>query len=471
MKSMSDEKWQDLQKFACGNHHKLEAIIKRGSCPSIRVNFSHLDFSDDEETLITVDSKGIVYYIELAYEIPSYRKLGFVGTSTFIAFNPINKNEFIIGLNSLDIKVLRLDSLKNFSLLIGHSTLAINISFYKHYCLTSSAKEAIIWDLRCYCKIHQLQLNINRLCLKKASFSTQGLISILYSNDVIQAWTFQHFDNEFKVNTKNFGLRHVKDFVFTKDGRAIIIVGVDNKILIFNTYDWSILKNVHLKNEILGSRQIAIVPQPLDGGANKIITILTSNCNVKFFDLKNLSFIKNCCDIFHGIKRFRVSNSGKFLAHIDNDGLLILTNLERIIVNVKIKREQNVILKEFDNKLKAHLATDHLKCIKECMREELKLERLLPILKEFGEYPEKHRMLVWSTILKLPGNRQAYASLGGNIPVNIIEELIQDYPLADKSKASCLSITIEKILEWCPILSNCTILPGFIFPFTVVFQV
>lgn len=463
----NEEKWQDLQKYACGNHHKLETIIKRGSCPSIRVNFAHFAFSNDEETLITVDTKGSVYYIELAYETPSYLKLGFIGTCNFIAFNPVNKNEFLVSLNSLEVKVLRLDSLENFCLLIGHTALPTNISFYKHYCLTSSSKEAIIWDLRCYCKIHQLRLNIDRMCLKKASFSSQGLIAVLYPNDVIQAWTFQHFGNEFKVNTKSFGLRNVKDFIFTKDGRAIIIAGVQNKILIFNTHDWNIMKNLNLKDEISGAKQIFIIPEPLDGGANKIIAILSSDCNLKFFDTTNLNFIKNCCGIFHGIKRFAVSNLGKFLAHVDQDGILFLTNLEKI-VNVKIK--ERVKLKE-SGKLRAHLATDHLKCIKESMREELKLERLLPILKEFGEYPEKHRMLVWATILQLPGNRQAYASLGIKGTGNIIEDLLENYPLADKSKASILSITIEKIIQWCPILSNCTILPGLVFPFTIIFQV
>lgn len=467
---MSNEKWKDLEKYACGNHHKLEEIIKRGSCPSTRVNFAHMAFSEDEETLITVDSKGIVYYVELAYETPSYRKLGHIGTCTFIAFNPVNKNEFLVGHYSSDVKILRLDSLRNFCLLVGHSTLPTNISFYKHYCLTSSSKEAIIWDLRCYCKVHQLRLNIDRVTLKKASFSSQGLISVLYPNDVIQAWKFQHFDNEFKVNTKSFGLQHVKDFVFTNDGRAIIIVGVQNKILIFNTHDWTILKNINLKDEITGAKQIEIVPQPLDGGANRMITILSSDCNCKFFDLTTSSFIKNCCGIFHGIKRFRVSNGGKFLAHIDQDGILFLTNLERIVnVKRKEKEKKGNELKE-SGKLRAHLATDHLQCIKESIREELKLERLLPILKEFGEYPEKHRMLIWSTILQLPGNRQSYASLGNNIPASVIEVLLQDYPLADKSKASCLTLTLEKVLEWCPIFSNCSILPGFIFPFTVVFQ-
>lgn len=462
---MSDEKWKDLKKYACGNHYKLEANIKKGSCSTIRVNFAYLAFSDDEETLITVDSKGNVYYIELGYETPSYRKLGSIGFCTFIAFNPVNKNELLAGLNSSDVKVLRLDSLRNFCLLVGHTIPPTYVSFYKHYCLTSSSKEAIIWDLRCYCKIHQLRLNTERMCLKKASFSSQGLIAVLYPNDVIQAWTFQHFGNDFKVNTKKFGFRNVKDFVFTKDGRAMIIAGVQNKILVFNTHDWNLLKSLDFK-ELPGAKQLAIVPQPLDGGANKFVAILSSDCNLKFLDLMSSNFMKNCCGIMHRIKRVAVSNSGKFAAHVDQEGILVLTNLERI---VNVKRKEIVKAKE-PSKLRAHHTTDHLQCIKESVKEELKLERLLPILKEFGEYPEKHRMLVWATVLQLPANRQAYVSLGNQVSENVRVDLLKDYPLSDKSKASLLSITLEKLLQWCPFLANSTILPGLVFPFTVVFQ-
>ena len=464
---MSDTKWKNLETNACGNHYTLEKCLKRGTLPSIRINFAHLAFSNDEETLIAVDSKGNVYYIELAYEIPSYRELGSIGVCTFIAFNPDNKNELLAGLNSSNVKILRLDSLNNFCLLVGHTISPTFISFYKHYCLTSSSKEAIIWDLQCYCKIHQLRLNTERVSLKKAYFSSQGLIAVLYPNDIIQAWTFQNFGNDLKVNTNDFRLRNTKDFVFTKDGRAMIIAGVQNKILIFNTYDWNLLKCLSFKGGILGAKQLAIVPQPLDGGANNILGILSSDCSVKFLDLNSSSFLSKCCGIFHGIKRIAVSNSGKFAAHINQEGVLVLSNLERII-NVKKK----VIVKTKEtSKLRAHLATDHLQCIKGSVKEELKLERLLPILKEFGEYPEKHRMLVWATILQLPANRKAYAALGNKIHNSVTKELLKDYPLSDKSKASSLNITTERLVQWCPLLANSTILPGLIFPFTVIFQV
>ena len=463
---MNDEKWKDLEKYACGNHQKLEINIKKGACSTIRINLIHLAFSDDEETLITVDSKGNVYYIELAYKTPSYRKLGLIGSCTFIAFNPVNKNELLTGLNSSDVKVLGLDSLRNFCLLVGHTRPPTYVSFYKHYCLTSSSQEAIIWDLRCYCKIHQLRFNIERMCLKKASFSSQGLIAALYPNDVIQAWTFQHFGSDFKINSKNFGIRNVKDFVFTKDGRAMIIAGIQNKILVFNTHDWNLLKSLDFK-DLPGAKQLAIVPQPLDGGANKVVAILSTDCTLKFLDLMSSNFVKNCCSILHGIKRVVVSNSGKFAAHVDKGGILVLTNLEKI---VNVKRKEIGKAKE-PSKLRAHLVTDHLQCIKESVKEELKLDRLLPILKEFGEYPEKHRMLVWATVLQLPANRQAYVTLGNKVSENVVVELLKDYPLSDKSKASLLSLTLERLLQWCPFLAKSTILPGLIFPFTVVFQV
>jgi len=106
------------------------------------------------------------------------------------------------------------------------------------------------------------------------------------------------------------------------------------------------------------------------------------------------------------------------------------------------------------------------------MKQELNIKRLMPILKEFGEYPEKYRILIWSTILKLPINKNAYVALAskvtrGGLALNTLRNL----PLADKSKASLLAMTMNCLLQWCPLLMQSLFLPNLIFPFLMVFQV
>ncbi|KAG5325635.1 TBC31 protein, partial [Pseudoatta argentina] len=131
--------------------------------------------------------------------------------------------------------------------------------------------------------------------------------------------------------------------------------------------------------------------------------------------------------------------------------------------------QPNGLLKPY--RVHAHKISDHLECVRQSMKQELNTKRLMPILKEFGEYPEKYRTLIWSTILKLPANKNAYIALTSKVTrERFALNTLRSLPLADKSKASLLATTIDCLLQWCPLLIQCLFLPNLIFPFLMTFQ-
>lgn len=326
----------------------------------------------------------------------------------------------ILGLNSTNIKVFQINGVHDFCLLTGHSAPPTNISFYKEYCLTSSSKEVIVWQLKSYFKVHQLQLNTKNIVIRKAAFSSTGLITIMYQNDVIQSWTFEHFNKDHKLDLCKYGLKNIRDFEFTVDGRAMVVCGLQNKVLVFNTTRWSLLKTLEITENFTSGKQLAIVSTPFDEGANTVLGIVTADCKVKFISITDSSFLETCCESQGGIKRIFTSNKGHYMASIGKHSVLVVTVLDKIFRN---KTEPPVTRTTQFRKLHVQKTEDHLRCVREALREELKLERLLPILKEFGEYPQKYRAPIWSTIANLPNNRKAYIALSNKVPVKTSDVL------------------------------------------------
>lgn len=462
---MYNSDWNKLIK--CNNGYKYEpkANVEKKYCTA-RLSFVQMSFDHDEECLIVVDIKGYLHYIELLGDVPCYKILGKVGRPTFLAFSPMCTEEILIGLDIGDIKIWKLHTDINESwLLAGHKLAPIHCSFYKHHCLTSSRNEVIIWDLRSYNKAHQLKVRIQNV-IKKAAFSNMGHIVVLYHNDTMQAWTLRRLHKDTKIDTKIFGIRYIKDFIFTKDGRAMIMGGTRN-ISILNTYDWSLLKKLCLPTNFVEAKQLSVVPCPLDGGANKILAFLSSKCTLQFCDMNALTFLEIPI-LIDRIKKFVISSAGRYIAHIDQEECLNIMYTDEIISKKCL--QPNRLLKPY--RVHAHKINDHLECVRQSMKQELNMKRLMSLLREFGEYPKKYRTLIWSTILKLPANKSAYVALAnkvtrGRFSLNTLRSL----PLADKSKASLLAMTIDCLLQWCPLLIQSLFFPNLIFPFLMVFQV
>lgn len=463
---MYKRKWKNLRKIDNDNFELEPEITKKSQCFS-RVNFAHIAFDWNEEYFVAIDTAGYLYYIDLTNNYPSYKKLGNIGRTTFIGCNPINKFEILVGLTTGDIKILKINiDVSQFCLLIAHKIPPLQISFYKKYCLTFSCKEVIIWCLHSCSKAQQLKINTKNCIIKKASFSNLGHIAVLYYNDNFQIWNHNQFENNIKIDAKIFGIRNIKDFVFTQNGRAMIIVNIQNKIVILNTCNWNLMKTLSLPDNFIGIKHLSLVPSPLDGGANNIIACISSTYNLYFFDLNKSCFI-NILQPLKPIKKIIISPTGRYITYIEKEGHL------KFIITEKLFLDKCESLQKIEPcRPVAHEICDHLQCVRQNIKRELRLERLILILKEFGEYPEKYRVLIWSTILNLPANKSAYNALANKAAnINFTLNILKNHPLANRSKKILLMTIVNCLIQWCPLLIQCSFLPNLVFPFLMIFQV
>lgn len=102
------------------------------------------------------------------------------------------------------------------------------------------------------------------------------------------------------------------------------------------------------------------------------------------------------------------------------------------------------------------------------MSEILDLEKLLGVLKVYGEYPEVFRGKIWAELLQLPRNKTQYNGISG-VATNCFD-LEKDYPLQDKLALKNLKKVLNNLVNWCPFFAHVAFLPVFIFPFVKVFK-
>lgn len=93
------------------------------------------------------------------------------------------------------------------------------------------------------------------------------------------------------------------------------------------------------------------------------------------------------------------------------------------------------------------------------------IERLLPILKEFGEYPDKYRSMIWKTLLKLPQNFNSFSRLLKRELHSCVTNYAKRYSLVDQKDLNNLRKIVSCLAHWTTIFGYLNFLPKFVFPF------
>lgn len=104
------------------------------------------------------------------------------------------------------------------------------------------------------------------------------------------------------------------------------------------------------------------------------------------------------------------------------------------------------------------------------MTKALPKSRVLPILKEFGEYPEKYRQIIWKTILKLPQNENAFKLLLQRGYHSCVSNYGNLFPLSDQKQLIQLKKIASCLAFWSNLFGHLDFLPSFVFPFLKLFR-
>lgn len=141
----------------------------------------------------------------------------------------------------------------------------------------------------------------------------------------------------------------------------MIIAGYLPTLAIFLLDKWKLSKLVSLPEYIRTIKSVKFVPQPFDGGCNKILAILSGQGIVYFYDVEqNIIVSELSADC--RIKRIKCCPSGTYIACITCSGEVELYNLSQYITppaDVKVERAKRV-----SSKIKVKECKEKIEAIK-----------------------------------------------------------------------------------------------------------
>lgn len=91
--------------------------------------------------------------------------------------------------------------------------------------------------------------------------------------------------------------------------------GHSSSIPLFCSNSWNLEKTILLQEQTKSVRYVTFISQPFDGGANRVLSILSSNGIVYFYDMLT-NMLLNKLSLELEILRYEASLDGKYLACI-----------------------------------------------------------------------------------------------------------------------------------------------------------
>ncbi|KAL1513504.1 hypothetical protein ABEB36_002908 [Hypothenemus hampei] len=433
--------------------------------------FKLADFHCDGRFLALVDNSAQIFIIDFLHS--KCWRLPKSDSCTIIKFLQQNDQEILVGKSSGIIELIDTDSGQVRGKLLGHQEPVISISLTStQLAISSSNNEAIMWDLSTCSKLQVLCLE--KQCeLKFVIFlPISNNILVCYKDDVIQIWQNGTLDNLKQFHPSNWRNYTVRSLSISRNGKILIVSGFLPILVVFQLNIWRLLKIINLPSHINTVKKVKFVPQSFDGGANKILAILTGNGLIYFYDLENnllISELKSKCEIAD----FSVAcSSVQYMACILCSG-----EIEVYDVNFYIEPKDGTVFKKADDITQVNKKIKYRKSVKKLdfpsklqMAELLETDKLRAIIKEYQEFPKSLRATIWERLLKLPINTQHYNSIVNHVSVATFEDLSKKYPVEDKVSIRCLKHLLDNLASWCPFFAQVDYLPYLLYPFVKVFH-
>ncbi|KAI5752252.1 hypothetical protein M8J77_015194 [Diaphorina citri] len=331
------------------------------------------------------------------------------------------------------------------------------------FLMTSSLYETIIWDLEANMQKHRLFLG-KKIAIKIITFlpGSNNIIAS-FQDDSLNVWSFKTFDCLHQFIPNDWRGHHLKSIAFTRNSKIMAIGGVDTYITLFHLDSWTLYKRIPLPIQISHVKYLTFLN-------DKILIILTAPGELYFLDVELAAIKSSNYNASHStshIYSIASSPGSKHIACSLYSGVVLLFDTELLLnekpcAQIKWRSPRK-------KKLQGAQAKE-MRVVSQKISKVLDINRMRPLLKQFGEYPAKFRPLVWKTLLKIPHNTEAYKILASKPEHIAFKHLEKKYPLHNKCLLNALKRLLSCLANWNPLFSLVTYMPEFVFPFVVLLK-
>ncbi|XP_071817640.1 TBC1 domain family member 31-like [Apostichopus japonicus] len=469
------------------------------------IRFLEVAFDSGGDRFLAGDHQGNIYLFDLSrnrYQL--VQKTGI--SSTALAFTLRRKTEYLVGLADCSLKCFDVDSRAMVAWMKGHSSPVHSISIHAagRYALTTSNDTALLWDLDTFTRKRKLNIK-EAVGISKVFFlPLSNVIMTCFRDDSVFAWESDTLQCKYQLPAAEGANPGYKAFSTPRDGRLLVAGGMSRFLHVWSLDTRSLLRVVEMPSKVKVIKQVEFLPESFDGGASQIVGVLSQDGIVRFVHIHNCKLLFDVGTLDDRIQMVAVSPAGRHIVTTTESGILqvysvpaLMTDynrpppplvkavggsrlrskdgrsisLEPSKIKNETRREKNFNRNgHFVGREEEEDGQEMEHHVFSALPEGMDLKKLQNILIGFGEYPEKYRMFIWRSLLRLPENHSAFSSLIDRGTHLAWAKLHEDYPIKSRRLLRVLQRTLSSLAHWSAIFGELEYLPMLAFPFVKLFQ-
>ncbi|CAI9555098.1 unnamed protein product [Staurois parvus] len=428
---------------------------------------------------------------------------------TAMAFTLHRKSEFLVALADYSVKCFDKDSKELVSWMRGHESTVTSISVHGsgRYAVTTSNDTAQLWDLDTFQRKRKLNVRQSVGIQKVFFLPLSNTILSCFKDNSIFAWESDTLTCKYQLPSPEDGsMVRYKAFAVTRDGRMLAAGGKSNNVHLWCLTSKQLFRVLQMPSTVRSVRQLEFLPDSFDGGSSQVLGVLSQDGIMRFINIQTCKLAFDIGSHDGGIVTSSVSPNGRYIASVMDNGSVNLYSVQALTKEINkpppplvkavdlSKDKDSTVEKSKASSERVKVSADRI-CRPWKSKEEivktrilrpdgddndsnkenvlptgLNKQRLLALLKGFGEYPTKYRMFIWRSLLQLPENHAAFSSLTdkGTHPQYL--QLHQEYPIKSRKLLRVLQRTLSALAHWSAIFGETKYLPLLAFPFVKLFQ-
>ncbi|KAK3746386.1 hypothetical protein QZH41_018222 [Actinostola sp. cb2023] len=473
------------------------------------IRFLHAAFNTLGEAFVATDHQGNLYLFDLTKN--KFSLVHKIGTpSTALAFCLRRNNEVLVSLADYSLRCYDVESHELISWMKGHDAAIHCISIHAsgRYALTSSSTVIQLWDLDTFTRKRTLN-GAQTVGIQKGFFlPLSNTIITCFKDDSIFAWDSESLNCKYQlpIPPDDGKSPHYKDLATSRDGRVLVAGGRSRFLHVWSLETKRIMHVIQLPTKIRAVKQVNFISNTFDGGCSQTIGVLAQDGVVRFIDVHTCKLLFDIGGNDQMINTMVFSPNGRYIAAMMDNGNINVYSVPALtqqlskppppvvktviderpgskqsnksIVSLSRSNKQTKVTRKMPkahkNKPGDTVAADTLPSQDSGLESEtpqgLNRNRLISILRAYGEYPSKYRMFIWRSLLKLPENHSSYSSLVDKGIHSAYVQIHEEFPIKSRKLLRVLQRTLSSLAHWSSLFGEVDYLPLLVFPFVKLFQ-
>jgi hypothetical protein len=465
----------------------------RSFLPPNGARFCSIAFSDRGDKLYGATTSGSLYAFYLQRNKFNVVEIG--SCALAIACSKRNDGEVLLGLSNGTAVCVQMRTQARVCTL-NHSGPVSHVDFecHGHLALTGSSDSVILWNSDNWTRIRTLGGHSG--VLQAGFFGAPSEYVALLSNNRIFMWDLQHYQMKVDVHApKDAKTLRMHHFAVSDNGKTLAAV-CDDVVCLWDLSNDNhlLISTVHTPSMLTGLLQIRFSP----GSERRVAILAAGGAAIVFAGFSGQSLeVDTSAEILapdaQQLRCFELGAHGQLCATCcATAGTIQLHELGTGGMLTSGKKAKACKSRPTAPKAdEASWLPLYQLAQLDPSKRRLNRHRLRALLHSFGQFPSKHRLLVWRFLLKLPENHDAFTQvhklhLGSCThsfaPLTLVRQLLKKGPHTSFQLLHCqysslnrhlyckLDRVLSALAHWSPVFAEVPYLPALAFPFVKLFE-